>query len=71
MTPDPAVEPRDAAKGDLARSILCMAITYGLPLRGMGPMLLRWHLNDPPDAHERWRNRRIYELQGTENPFIR
>ena len=64
------VEPRDDVKGELARSIFYMSITYDLPLRGMGAMLVRWHQDDPPDDVERWRNDRIDEIQGTRNPFI-
>lgn len=64
------VEPRDDVKGDLARSLFYMSTTYGLPLHGMGPMLARWHQDDPPDGVERWRNDRIEELQGTRNGFI-
>jgi deoxyribonuclease-1 len=66
----PLVEPRDGAKGDLARSILYMAIMYGLPLQGLGPVLMKWHLADPPDEHERARNHLIERLQGTRNWFI-
>ena len=32
--------------------------------------LMRWHLQDPVDDHEKTRNERIYELQGNRNPFI-
>ncbi len=67
---DAVVEPRDSVKGDLARSILYMAITYDLPLKGMGPMLRRWADDDPPDETERWRNYVIERLQGTRNAFI-
>ncbi|NIR29541.1 MAG: hypothetical protein GWN84_09580 [Gammaproteobacteria bacterium] len=34
------------------------------------PMLVGWHLFDPPDATERWRNYVIEPLQGTRNPLI-
>ena len=64
------VEPRNEVKGNLARSILYMAMTYDLPLKGSGEVLLRWHKNDPPDDHEVWRNNKIEELQGTRNPYI-
>src|SRR3546814_10643072 len=57
-------------KGDLARSILYMSVTYRLPMRGMGQMLARWHKADPPDAVEHWRNDQIDALQHTRNPFI-
>ncbi|MDN3519697.1 endonuclease [Aquisalimonas lutea] len=64
------VKPRNAVKGEIARSLLYMAIYYDLPLKGMGPMLIRWHHNDPPDRMERWRNYSIEQIQGTTNPFI-
>lgn len=43
--------------------------TGGLTL-GRLSTLLQWHNEDPPDAFEVWRNRRVYELQGNANPFI-
>lgn len=67
---DAIVEPRDSVKGDLARSLLYMSIMYDLPLFDMGPMLMQWHADDPPDEIERIRNDEIERLQGTRNPFI-
>ena len=66
------IEPRDAVKGDMARSILYMLDSYGLPLPAnlQRDMLLRWHEQDPPDDKERWRNFVIEGLQGTANPHI-
>ncbi|NIR28182.1 MAG: hypothetical protein GWN84_02380 [Gammaproteobacteria bacterium] len=64
------IEPRDAVKGDLARSILYMMETYDLPARGLENLLRRWHDEDPPDETERWRNFVIERLQGTRNPYI-
>lgn len=64
------IEPRDGAKGDLARSIIYMVETYGLPWRGMEALLRRWHDEDPPDETERWRNYVVEKLQGTRNPYI-
>lgn len=68
--PNVLVEPRDKVKGELARSLLYMALEYDLPLGDQWPMLLRWHFEDPPTNHERWRNELISELQGTRNPFV-
>ena len=68
--PKAVVEPRDSVKGDIARSLFYMRVEYGLPLNGMTPMLKRWHIADPPNAHERWRNRLIEGLQGVRNRFI-
>lgn len=36
------VEPRDAVKGDIARTMFYMELAYGLPLGRMRKMLLRW-----------------------------
>ncbi len=68
--PGAVVEPREAVKGDIARSLLYMSITYDLPLKGMGSMLIKWHRQDPPSFHELWRNDLIEKIQGTRNPFI-
>ena len=70
---DAIVEPRDAVKGDMARSILYMLDSYHLPLPANmeRDTLLRWHEQDPPDDMERWRNLAIKGLQQTVNPYIR
>ena len=64
------VEPQDTSKGEMARSILYMAVFYGLPVRGSFNTLVAWHDADPPDEEEQWRNNLIEEFQGTRNPFI-
>ena len=64
------VEPQDSAKGEMARSILYMAVFYSLPVRGSFDTLVAWHDTDPPDEEEQWRNNLIEELHGTRNPFI-
>jgi deoxyribonuclease-1 len=64
------VEPRDDVKGDIARSFMYMVDRYNLPTYGMLPLMVRWHLQDPPDEEERRRNERIRELQGNGNPFV-
>jgi len=33
-------------------------------------LLESWHRDDPPDAFERERDRRIERLQGNRNPFV-
>ena len=63
-------EPQDSAKGEFARSILYMAVFYGLPIRGDAAMLARWSIEDPPSAEKRVRNNAIDSLQHTRNPFI-
>jgi deoxyribonuclease-1 len=47
-----------------------MHVEYGLDLKGMTPMLKRWHLADPPNRNERSQNNRIEKLQGVRNRFI-
>ena len=64
------VEPRDEAKGNIARAIFYMHIEYGLPIVGLVPMYKAWHRMDPPDAEEKARNDKIEALQGTRNRFI-
>jgi deoxyribonuclease I len=64
------VEPRDAAKGNVARAIFYMHIEYGLPIVGQLQMFKQWHQMDPPDAEERARNDKIASLQGNRNRFI-
>ena len=70
-------------KGDVARSVLYMAVRYnGLtvvngyptttPVGQLGDLttLLEWHRNDPPDDFEMNRNNIIYTWQFNRNPFI-
>jgi deoxyribonuclease-1 len=64
------VEPRDEAKGNIARAIFYMHVEYGLPIVGLVPMYKAWHRLDPPDGEERARNDRIEMLQDTRNRFI-
>ncbi|MCG9678955.1 endonuclease [Vibrio sp. Isolate24] len=64
------VEPQDVVKGRIARSMLYMNSEYGLPLRGMESLMLRWHIKYPVDSEELWRNYAVYKLQGTYNPWI-
>jgi deoxyribonuclease I len=64
------VEPRDEAKGNIARAIFYMHSEYGLPIDGQLQMYKKWHQMDPPDDEERARNDRIESLQGTRNRYI-
>lgn len=64
------VEPQERAKGNLARSILYMMISYELPTEISVGLLVQWHFADLPDDEERRRNNLIETLQGTRNPFI-
>jgi deoxyribonuclease-1 len=67
---DAIVEPRRPIRGDIARSLFYMHVEYGLDLKGMTPMLKRWHATDPPNQVERSRNNRIEKIQGVRNRFI-
>ncbi|WP_137888986.1 endonuclease [Pseudomonas sp. 2FE] len=64
------VEPRDEAKGNVARAIFYMHSEYDLPIVGQLQMYQRWNRMDPPDAQEQARNAQIETLQGTRNRFI-
>jgi deoxyribonuclease-1 len=64
------VEPRDEAKGNIARAIFYMHSEYSLPIVGQVQMYKKWHQMDPPDAEEKARNAKIEQLQGTRNRFI-
>jgi len=68
-------------KGDVARSVLYLAIRYnGLEIVNGYPStvgqlgdlatILDWHRNDPPDDYEMNRNNVIYTWQFNRNPFI-
>ncbi|TBW56843.1 endonuclease I [Marinobacter halodurans] len=64
------IEPPDAVKGDVARGVAYMVQTYDLPLIASPQVLASWNESDPPDDQELARNRRISEIQGSDNPFI-
>ena len=64
-------EPREAVRGDIARAALYIEERWGIPIyQRQRSLLLRWHQEDPPDAHERWRNDQIEAYQGSRNPWI-
>jgi len=77
-------EPRDDRKGDCARALMYMMVTYnGKYSRNWGmdnlisrasdqelSVLLQWHAQDPPDAFEIARNDFIASIQGSRNPFV-
>lgn len=75
-------EPRDEHKGDLARALFYMAVTYnGVNGKNWSlgainggkqndTILKKWHLQDPPDAWEIARHEYINSIQHNRNPFI-
>jgi endonuclease I len=68
------VEPTEAARGDIARTLLYMHFVYGLPLEPVivdRELLLRWHIGDPVDTVETAREDAIEALQGNgRNPLV-
>lgn len=64
-------EPREIARGNIARSILYMAGEYDFIISGeMRELMLEWHIVDPPSKDELRRNKIIFRLQGTYNSYI-
>jgi deoxyribonuclease-1 len=65
------MEPRDVARGNIARSIFYMNTQYGVTIRPELLQLLRkWNKQDPPSEQEKARNDSIEGIQGRRNPFI-
>ncbi len=68
---DGKVEPRPEARGEVARSVFYMIDAYGVEIdETQLAVLMQWHKDDPPSDHERFRNERIEDLQGTRNAYI-
>jgi deoxyribonuclease-1 len=64
-------EPHNGIKGDVARIWLYMSDKYKMYLTDeMRATFMQWSAQDPVDDKERWRNRRIKEIQGDSNPYI-
>lgn len=66
-------EPCDEAKGEIARSLLYGAVTYGFSPTQMITsidLLLSWHEQFPVTNREIYRNNKAYNLQGNRNPFV-
>ena len=65
-------EPAPAVRGDIARTYFYMEYQYGIRIsEGQRRLFLYWASQDPVDSWERERDRRIEELQGNSNPFVR
>ncbi len=64
------VEPRDIAKGNIARTLLYMHQEYDLPLAEDIELLQSWNRVDPPSEQEISRNNVIERVQGNRNSFI-
>jgi len=65
------VEPADAVRGEIARAMLYMELTYAIPLFDrQRELLIQWAQDDPADQAENRRNRVIKALQGNGNPYL-
>ena len=65
-------EPREIARGNLARSIMYMSTEYDLPIpEEMIEIVNEWDKLDPVSTHELRRNRDINILQGTYNQYTK
>lgn len=68
---DRRAEPRNEAKGMVARTYFYMADGYGLNLsRQKERILAAWDRQYPPTEWERERNQRIARVQGNSNPYV-
>lgn len=71
-------EPKDTQKGDLARALFYMSVSYNgingnvwtLPADQGLAVLLKWHQQDPPSDEEIARHEYIASVQKNRNPFI-
>lgn len=65
------VQPPARVRGDIARTMLYMRDTYGFRLSRQDEQLYRaWNNDDPPDAWEIERDRRIKRIEGVGNRYV-
>ena len=65
------VEPRNIAKGNIARTMFYMHNTYAMPIPdNMLTLFKKWHEQDPPSDQEIARNDMIEAIQGNRNIFV-
>ena len=65
------VEPRNIARGNIARSMLYMHSRYKIPVNKDTLSLFKvWNKIDPPSKQEKARNNIIERMQGNRNPYI-
>lgn len=65
------VEPRNIARGNIARAMLYMHASYTIPVdKSLLAMYRIWNKMDPPSKQEQARNNVIEGLQGRRNPFV-
>ena len=64
-------EPPKGMKGAVARALFYFAARFNAGMSRQQEFYLRkWNRENPPDAQERERNEKIYQLIGTRNPFV-
>lgn len=66
-------EPCDAAKGEVARSVMYGTITYSYTMTNeiaSIELALKWHLQHPISSRDIKRNEVVYRNQGNRNPFV-
>lgn len=64
-------EPAEQIRGDIARTYFYMEKTYGFKIGKKDSRLFEvWDRQDPVDAWELERSRRIAAIQGNSNPFV-
>ena len=67
------VEPREAVRGEIARTYLYMDLAYpekGILSREQRKLFEAWARSDPVDAWECERTRRIERMQGNRNEVV-
>ena len=65
------IEPREIARGNIARAIFYMADTYQLPIdQELQDTLSKWNYDDLPSEQEMNRNNLIEKIQGNRNQYI-
>ena len=65
------VEPRQIARGNIARAMLYMHSRYDIPIDKKSLIMFKiWNKLDPPSNQEKIRNNIIERLQGDRNPYI-
>ena len=66
-------EPCDAAKGEIARSVMYGTVMYSYTMTQeikSIELALKWHLEHPISTRDVKRNNKVYENQGNRNPFV-
>lgn len=64
-------EPPKSHRGNVARALFYFSVRYKMALDAREEAVMRkWHMDDPVDEMERFRNDEIEKAQGNRNPFI-